>query len=265
MRRVATVLLLVLAATGCSHASTAVHTVVVPTTTTAPAALPPAATDLEVAKVVSLTRTDLPAGWEATDPARRCITASTPRSPGPGCGDDQHTEDVTTAACVGVPVARLGFVLGNDEPGEPFTYSSASFSDTAATSSDGGPPTAQTTFMVAPSAATARADMAALQRPSLADCMRALETKEMGGPWPGATVTVTPLAGGATAPGVSLAAVRLRLAGTVDKHTFSETGDAYILASGRYEMTLEIEGATPGVTQHVLAQIGRRLAKAGHG
>lgn len=107
---------------------------------------PPGSANLRsVALVVSLSARDFPKGWRSNGDAGLCIASGPGSKPGtPYCGNaplpgmDQQSNDDTFAQCIGLPVSRVSMFTGNDEPGEPFTYSSSMFSPPGNTS--GGSP-----------------------------------------------------------------------------------------------------------------------------
>jgi hypothetical protein len=100
----------------------------------------------------------------------------------------QQATDNAFAKCVGVPVARLSLLTGVDEPGEPFTYSSPTY--TAATpkawqvpatfrSAPGDAlPQAQSLLMAEPSVTVQRSDLQAFSKADFPGCYKI----ELAGP-----------------------------------------------------------------------------------
>ncbi|HUC15267.1 MAG TPA: hypothetical protein VMS00_12510, partial [Acidimicrobiales bacterium] len=86
---------------------------------------------LIVAKQLALSGTDLPPGWTSDGQAGQCMAGKGSNPAAPYCGNAPlpgwHATDEKFAACVGVPVSQIPLVAGEDEPGEPFTYSSSSY------------------------------------------------------------------------------------------------------------------------------------------
>jgi hypothetical protein len=141
-----------------------------------------------VADAVSITGHDFPQQWTSNDEAGPCIAGKDDGTPGkPYCGNPPFPgiarEDETFARCIGVPISHVSMLTGTDELGEPYTYSSSTYTapSTAApdTLSSDDAPEAQSFFTLEPSASRQASDLAAFAKPSLIPC---LETWEQTSP-----------------------------------------------------------------------------------
>ena len=80
----------------------------------------------------------------------------------------QQATDDRFARCLGVPVSQVAMLAGNDEPGEPFSYSSSTYTAPGGSEAkiNDSPPTAQSLLTIEKSAPVQKADLAAFSRAS---------------------------------------------------------------------------------------------------
>ena len=136
---------------------------------------------LAIATALSLGRKDLPAGWTSDGQAARCIAGKGSNPAVPYCGatpiPGEQASDQAFARCVGVPLAQASMLVGQDEPGEPFTYSSSTF--TAPGSPSANPdllPQAQTYLSIERSSAVESSDLKAFSKAGFPTCFKIAET-----------------------------------------------------------------------------------------
>ncbi len=156
-------------------------------------ALATAQPDGASAEALVLRATDLPARWAPSGQAGPCVNGGpAPNPKEPYCGNTplpaQRATDSKFAKCLGVPVARLSLLTGVDEPGEPFTYSSATY--TAPTpkawqvpamfraAPGDALPQAQSLLMAEPSETVQRSDLQAFSNADFPGCYKI----ELAGP-----------------------------------------------------------------------------------
>ena len=132
-----------------------------------------------IAKGLVLSAGDVPAGWTSDDSAGPCIASGPGSAPGtPYCGNPplpgEQATDERFARCVGVPISHVSMWTGVDEPGEPFTYSSSTY--TAPGGSRTNPtdqaPTALSNLTIEGSAAFQRSDLEAFTKRSFPACFK---------------------------------------------------------------------------------------------
>jgi hypothetical protein len=105
-----------------------------------------------------------------------CIVGSEGNPSQPYCGNPplpgskQQATDDAYAHCLDLPVARISMLAGNDEPGEPPTFASSTYSPSGRTEDASSDPSAQMYVTVETSANDERADLVAVSRPSAFSC-----------------------------------------------------------------------------------------------
>jgi len=135
---------------------------------------------LGVAKVLSLQASELPASWSSDSTAGPCMAASFGTFAAGHCPLPpavQQADNEKFARCLKVPISRVGMLTGSDEPGEPFTYSSSTF--TGSGGSDTNPvamaPSAQSYLSIEKSTPEERFDLAAFSAASFLGCYTILQ------------------------------------------------------------------------------------------
>ena len=83
-------------------------------------------------KELVLQLSDLPRGWTSDGSAGPCMRGGGTSDPSaPDCGSTpmlrQQASDDKFAKCLGLPVSHVSMLTWEDEPGEPFTYVSSTF------------------------------------------------------------------------------------------------------------------------------------------
>jgi len=238
----------------------------------------------KIAADVNLTSTDVPSGWRSNGEGGPCVASglgSNPSAPycgnGPLPGSNQQQNDETFARCLGLPVAQVSMFTGNDEPGEPPTYSSSTFSPSSglSTSTTVDPPSAQMYVTVEPSAAIMRTDLDAVARPEFITCTQqwlhnsyALKMAQAIGSPAGqggiheafslAPATV------ATVRGISATAYRMTINTSVGGHSFEVDAESVVLGAGRVEAMLTLQSPAkypPGATSSTLLLVEQRMVK----
>jgi len=136
---------------------------------------------LAIATALSLSSKDLPAGWTSDGQGGRCIAGKASNPAAPYCGTTplpgQMASEKAFARCVGVPIAHISMLIGQDELGEPFTYSSSTYT------APGGPganpdllPQAQTYLSIEPSVAAQTTDLKAFSKAGFPRCFEIEES-----------------------------------------------------------------------------------------
>ncbi len=233
---------------------------------------------LTVAKQLALSGADLPHGWTSDGQAGQCMAGKGFNPAAPYCGNaplpSWQTSFEKFAACVGVPVSQIPLVAGWDEPGEPFTYSSSSYTAP-------GPPGAnpdfqshvQSALMIEMSASEEERDLDAFSKPSFPVCFNILESGSLFAflkefivaehgtfSFGGMHRVAEPATAGVTTIGYE-ATMDLRS----PKLSISETITWVLFGAGRVEEVLEL-GSTSrsrlpaAVADTALAHLGKRLA-----
>lgn len=124
---------------------------------------------------LSLRSSDLPVGWTSDGLAGECIGGKGSRPNLPFCGatplPGEQQNDKNFAHCLGLPLSHISMLAGEDELGEPFTYSSSTF--TAPRGPGENPnllPTAQSYLTMEPSVASESKDLKAFSSRLLPKC-----------------------------------------------------------------------------------------------
>jgi Protein of unknown function (DUF2510) len=131
---------------------------------------------------VSLNSHDFPPSWTSNGEGGRCIARgpdSDPRASHCGNpplpGSNQQSNDGDLAHCLGVPLSHVSMLTSNDEPGEPYTYSSSEFMAvshaTPNTLTANESPVAQSYVTLENSVASQRRDLEAFSKSSFSACM----------------------------------------------------------------------------------------------
>ena len=132
-----------------------------------------------IARTLVLNASDVPAGWKSDGTEGRCIASGPGSDPGaPYCGSPplpgEEATDARFARCVGVPLSHVSMWTGVDEPREPFTYSSSTY--TARGGSRTNPteeaPTALSNLTIESSTTSQRSDLEAFAKPSFPSCFK---------------------------------------------------------------------------------------------
>ena len=153
--------------------------------TTAPAGPPMLASAwaIKVAKALVLNGTDLPSAWSSDHQQGECIDSTGNTQVGAiSCANQsfpgQQATDDRFARCLGVPVSQVAMLSGNDEPGEPFSYSSSTYTAPGGSEAkiNDSPPTAQSLLTIEKSASVQKADLAAFSRASFQACWKVEES-----------------------------------------------------------------------------------------
>ncbi|HUC12919.1 MAG TPA: hypothetical protein VMS00_00570 [Acidimicrobiales bacterium] len=130
---------------------------------------------LAVAKSLAISAGDVPSGWTSDDQAGQCIAGAGSDPSKPYCGNtplpSEQAADDHFAKCLGVPVSHISMLTGADEPGEPFSYASSTYT------APGGPkanpdylPQVGSFVTVEPSRAAQVADLRAFSTTSFPRC-----------------------------------------------------------------------------------------------
>ncbi len=86
---------------------------------------------LAEAKSLAISAGDVPAGWTSDDQAGQCIAGADSDPSKPYCGNtpipSEQAGDDRFAKCLGVPVSHISMITGADEPGEPLSYASSTY------------------------------------------------------------------------------------------------------------------------------------------
>jgi hypothetical protein len=223
---------------------------------------PKGSAPLAVASSVSLTRGDLPQGWTSNDQGGRCIAGNDGNPNATTCPDQDSFPgaarlDATLARCLGLPVSQLSMVTGEDEPGEPFTYSSSNFSSPASTTpgsvSTDEAAQAQSYVTVEPSASRQTSDLAALTRHTFITCQTAYfkqsvaaesaQTSPAGSTFKISHFVIRKMSV-PTLPGVQIAAVTLTASfGFLTTHEMVQANEI-VMGAGRIELALTLEATS---------------------
>jgi hypothetical protein len=240
-----------------------------------------------VAVAVSLSRGDVPRTWTSNGEAGLCIAGKGAGVPGtPYCGNAPFPGtsqlDETLARCVGVPVSQLSMLTGTDELGEPFTYTSSTFTAPSTSAPDtvtsDNAPEAVSFFTLEPSVSHQTSDLAAFAKPSFIPCMEA---------WAKTIPAMTLVQGIASAAGIRMTVsapvghrIRVRSAPGVHVVAFEETevlrtstvrvttqAEGVIMGAGRVEVVLNLSGTAsdpfpPALAQMLITREEQRVARA---
>ncbi len=137
---------------------------------------------LATGKELVLRSSDLPRGWTSDDDAGECMDGSGPSSSAAGCSTTgvprQQASDDKFAQCLGLPVSHVSMLTWKDEPGEPFTYLSPTFT-APGYSGLYQVPTLASAVTIEPSAAVQGRDLAAFSQPSFPRCFKVQEAWQM--------------------------------------------------------------------------------------
>jgi len=137
---------------------------------------------LATGKELVLRLSDLPRGWTSDGSAGPCMQGGGSDSSAPDCGNTpmlrQQASDDKFTHCLGLPVSHVSMLTWQDEPGEPFTYVSSTFT-APGYSSLYQTPTLASAVTIEPSVALQERDLAAFSRPSFPKCFKIQEVWQM--------------------------------------------------------------------------------------
>jgi hypothetical protein len=239
--------------------------------------------DAVIARAVLLTKGDVPTTWQSNHEGGKCIAngpGSKPRAPycgnAPLPGTNQQASDNTYAQCLGLPVSQISMLTGNDEPGEPPTYSSATFAPKEASSSikSDEDPTALMWLTVQPSVTAQQKGLAAINSPRLFGCTQSwLKSSPFNSLADaiGSAVTNQSFLPSITFKrvsvpnlvGVQTGAYQMNIKMEIGTHALTTEGQFVVLGAGRLEAYLSLSNPSaypPGARQAMLASISQRLA-----
>jgi hypothetical protein len=275
--KLALALIVSIALAGCTSGSSASNTTMDSSLTGPPLDTSSSA----VASAVEFGVADVPSGWMSDRQAGSCIVGAGGNPSQPYCGNpplpgsNQQATDDAYAHCLGLPVDRISMFTGNDEPGEPPTFASSTYSPPGSSTDQNGSggPEAQMYVTVERSANDERADLAAVSRPSASGCTERWFRNGFILKFLGALtgdfkegqlktdITITP-ATVSTIPGVRATAfsahVSFQLKGLME--SFNE--ESVLLGSGRIEVILElgdIQAFPTGTAPRLIGVVERKM------
>ncbi len=235
-----------------------------------------------IVAAVNLRQSDVPAQWRSDHGGGQCIASgpgSNPQAPycgnGPLPGLDQQANDNTYAHCLGVPVSQVSMLTGNDEPGEPPTYSSSTYTapgDQDSITSE--PPSALMDVTVEQSATATDSDINAVASSNFITCTTTWFRHNpdlnvvkgiAGAAGEGLQTTVSiHRAFVTTVPGVRAVAYHLDLHVSIGGKSTTTTAESIALGSGRIEavLTLQSPQSYPsGAGSTLISRVEGRMAR----
>jgi hypothetical protein len=133
---------------------------------------------LATGKELVLRLSDLPRGWTSDGSAGPCMQGGGSDPSAPDCGNTpmprQQAADDKFAQCLGLPVSHVSMLTWEDEPGEPFTYVSSTFT-APGYSSVCLTPTLASAVTIEPSMAVQARDLTAFSQSSFPRCFEIQE------------------------------------------------------------------------------------------
>ena len=224
---------------------------------------------LATAKELVLRLSDLSRGWTSDGMAGPCMQGGSSGPSAPDCGNTpmprQQAAADKFAKCLGLPVSHVSMLTWDDEPGEPVTYVSSTF-----TAPGYSPlyqtPTLASAVTIEPSIALQQRDIAAFSQPSFPRCFKTLEAWQMWaiaeqlGPTKHVSVAFGPMhrVPGKPAKGVAAIGYAVSFHLKSPKRNVSALFAWVILGAGRAEEVLKIisTSATPMPAAAVAMALG---------